>query len=258
MLCFRCNQPEHDDRTCGITPKLEHPPASTDYMQETPSKNSLVAKSGFSAEDLICKSREATQALVNYFGKPIKEIQKIGGRKKADNLIVFEDGTSVRFQLKNGTGGGRGWSFDRRNVDDLPTMNDAIKCLAKAVCLKNGERCVAANDKQMITTLLLGTDASSAPQFVVHTHVVDEKIVELSICTAEAFVEAVLKDAYEFCMAKRTCVHLTPLIYFQRKAGGSADKRPDDIQCKLKKMPDCITKLPLTQTTSAPQEQTPE
>lgn len=262
MLCFRCNQPEHDDRTCNNTPKLDEPHSGstiTDYMQETPSKNSLVAKSGFSAEDLICKSPEATQALVNYLGKPIKEIQKIGGRKKADNLIVFEDRTSVRFQLKNGTGGGRGWSFDRRNVDDLPTTNDAIKCLAKAVCLKNGERCVAANDKEMITALLLGTDASSAPQFVVHTNVVDGKIIELSICTANAFIECVLKDAFEMCVAKRTCVHLTPLIYFQRKGGGSAEKNPNHIQCKLKKMPECMTKLPLTQqTTSAQQGQTPE
>jgi hypothetical protein len=228
-------------------------------MTTQPSKNSLVAKSGFSAEDLICKSVEAREALVVYFGKPIKEIRQIGGRKKADHTILFEDGTSVTSQLKNGTGGGRGWSFDRRDATNLPTTSEPIKSLAKAVCLKDGERITAIpNDKEMIKALLLGTEAESSPQFVIHTTVTDGKITGLSICTAIAFVEAVLKDAYEFCVAKRTCVHLTPLIYFQRKGGGSTDKNPNHIQCKLKTMPDCMTVLTMTETTSVPQEQTPE
>lgn len=213
-------------------------------MTSTKSKNALVAISGNRAEDILCNSPTLLEMLGStYFGKKISKCEKIAGRKKSDHLITFEDGTQVRSQLKNGTGGGRGWSFDRRQVDKLPT-HDGMKDLLKSVCLKSGsERGIVTNDKELLTHLLLGDDETSQPQYYIHTTVTDGVIVSLSICSTSEFMDAILRNAYEYCQPKKTCVHLTPLIYLQRKGGGKADHSPSDIQAKLTKMPSCMTTI---------------
>ncbi|NBV35461.1 MAG: hypothetical protein EBR81_17150, partial [Proteobacteria bacterium] len=48
------------------------------------------------------------------------------------------------------------------------------------------------------------------------------------------FVAALKEEIYAEMVPKRTCVHLSPSIYLQRKGGGKTDKRPDQIQTKWK------------------------
>lgn len=211
------------------------------------SKNSLIAKSGNRAEDILCESTDILKYLGSqYFKKTIVKCEKIGGKKKSDICITFDDKSQITIQMKNGNGGGRGWSFDRRSVDNLPT-NDSMKELVKNVCLKaGGERKEVPNNKELIQILLLGNDKNTKPQYFIHTNIKDGKIELLSVCTASIFIETLLKGMYENCNAKKTCVHLTPLIYLQRKGGGKTDHSPNDIQAKLRAMPDCMTDIKLS------------
>ena len=206
------------------------------------SKNSLIATAGNRAEDILCNSPDILECIgLQFFGKKNLKCEKLSGRKKSDVLITFEDGIKIPIQVKTGNGGGRGWSFDRRSADKLPTTNDFIKEIVKNVCLRLGhERSKVSNDKELIKTLLLGEDENSKPQYFIHININNNMIQSLSICKTSIFIETILKDLYENCNAKKTCVHLTPLIYLQRK-GGTSDHSPDDIQAKLRIMPDCMT-----------------
>ena len=69
-------------------------------------------------------------------------------------------------------------------------------------------------------------------------------------------MEKLLSELYPILTPKKTCVHLSPRLYLQRKGGGSKDHAPDHIQLKLKSMPDGMVRL-LPQTMSLPLEQTP-
>lgn len=223
------------------------------------SKNSIVARSGFSAEDLLCKSTHILHCLsTHYFQKPIAKCEKIRGHTKSDLLFTFEDGSHARAQLKNGTGGGRGWSFDRRPVENLPVSQDA-KELIRSVCLRSGgERKAVPMDTSMLRMLLLGENTDYQPEHYIHTTIHNNNITAISACPTDTFLNAILKDAYDTFLAKKTCVHLTNRIYLQRKGGGKADHAPDHIQAKLRCMPDCMTSISLSQTTSEQQEQMPE
>jgi hypothetical protein len=225
----------------------------------TNSKNSLVARSGFRAEDILCISPQVLESLgTQYFQKRIVKCEKKSGNTKSDVIITFEDGTQTKAQLKNGTGGGRGWSFDRRPVDTMPASEPA-KELLKIVCLKaSGERKIIAMEQDLVRGLVFGQDETSKPEHFLHTTIKDGQIVSLTACPASLFVETILKGAYDTFNAKRTCVHLTSLIYLQRKGGGKADHAPDHIQAKLRCMPDCMTPIILTQTMPVQQEQMPE
>ena len=207
------------------------------------SKNSQIATAGNKAEDIFCSSVVVNRSLSQYFGKPISTVKKVAARKKSDCLIVFEDQSQVLVQLKSGPGGGRGHSFDRRSADELPTNSDVIT-LIKAVSLNSGEdRKETPNDKEIIKSLFLGKDKTWEPQYFVHMIIKDTKVVSLYICPASLYIETLLNQAYELCQPKKTCVHLSPLIYLQRKGSSNKDKRADDIQAKIKCMPDCMTKL---------------
>ena len=205
-----------------------------------PSKNAMVAKSGLYAETLLCESTH--EILTRYFGKPVIKCEKAKGRTKSDIIILFEDGSKVMAQMKNGTGGGRGWSFDRRCVEAMPADTPA-KDLLKIVCLKRiGER-KATPMSINLAHLLLGQCKDTMPEYFIHTTVIDKKIATLSICPTALFVKTLMDDAYETLVSKRTCVYLTPVIYLQRKGGGKCDHSPNDIQAKLSKMPNCMVHL---------------
>jgi hypothetical protein len=223
------------------------------------SKNSQVAKSGFRAEDILCNSPHVLKCLGSqYFQKDITKCQKKNGHTKTDVIFTFQDGSQIRAQLKNGTGGGRGWSFDRRSVDAMPA-SQAAKDLLKVVCLKAaGERKSVPMEQELIRQLIFGQDDALKPEHFLHTTIENGQIVSLTICPASIFLEAILKGTYDTFNAKRTCVHLTDLIYLQRKGGGKADHSPDDIQAKLRCMPKCMTTIVLDQTMPAQQEQTTE
>jgi hypothetical protein len=85
---------------------------------------SQVAKNGIKAEKLLLVNADAKSVLQTYFGKNIQRIVPVRGGKKSDIMITFEDGEHARLQNKNGTGGGRGWSADRRKISDMPLEDD--------------------------------------------------------------------------------------------------------------------------------------
>jgi hypothetical protein len=51
-------------------------------------------------------------------------------------------------------------------------------------------------------------------------------------------IEKLQERTYTTVDPKRTCIHISPDIYLQRKGGGTKDSRPDDIQTKLKSFPE--------------------
>lgn len=223
--------------------KVEEPVKVRMSVQK--SKNSQVASNGNKAEDILCNSRDVLDKLGDqYFKRKIVTCEKLHG-KKSDHCLTFEDGTATIIQLKSGTGGGRGWSFDRRQLMNMP-ISEPFKDLLNTVCLKSGgERTIVSNDKSLLTRLFLGEEETSKPQHFVHVIVKDGTITSLSACPTPLFIDTLVRDMYENCEAKRTCVHLTPLIYLQRKGGGKKDHSPGDIQAKLTSMPNCMTEITL-------------
>lgn len=227
------------------TPELKNEPIPV--VEEPKNErltNSDTAKRGIRAEVLLTEAPDIWDHMSNqYFGKQIDRIERIKGRFKSDIVIIFKDGTEVNCQVKNGTGGGRGWSFDRRQASDLPTSIET-KNQIKAVCLREGgDRTDTPLDQMLIKRLLLGERVDKMPYYFIHTTLVNNKIVKISICSMPLFVKSILKESYEKCLSKITCVHLTPRIYLQRKGGGSKDHSPNDIQAKLKSMPECMTDI---------------
>jgi hypothetical protein len=217
-----------------------------------------IARNGNKAEARIVENREVRAALATHLGTPISQVALIPGKKKSDIRLDLQDTRVARLQNKNGTGGGRGWSVDRRAVNNLP-LDEAGKQLLSNVCLKKGtERPEVCQPKDLLKTLLLGSDEAHAPTHYTHS-VVDKttgEIKELHICTAAAMLEALTKELYPNLVAKKTCVHLSPRLYLQRKGGGSKDSAPDDIQLKLKSMPDIMTRL-ILETTPVAEVQMP-
>ena len=204
--------------------------------------NSQVAKDGNKAEFDFCTNTSIRHFLQRYFGKEIRGMKKIGGQKKSDILLTFADTSTLNLQLKSGTGGGRGWSCDRRALGNLP-LDELGATLVGNICLKKGtERVAAATPSDLIRTLLLGTEEQYKPTHFVHIDVNKEtgQLKELTICSADAVVAALQKEAYPSLVPKKTCVHLSPRLYLQRKGGGVKDHSPDDIQLKLKSFPDEI------------------
>ena len=210
------------------------------------SRNALVARSGFRAENVLIEQRSALNALsMQYFHKPIIAATLVPGRKKSDVKLLFDDATCTTAQVKNGNGGGRGWSFDRRSVDTMPMSTDA-KTLLKSVCLRSGAaRTTVPMDTEILRQLFLGDDEATRPQHFIHTIMANGAITSLSVCPADEFIAAVNNDIFTQYNAKKTCVHISPLVYLQRKGGGSSDHSPNDIQAKLRAMPKCMRTLTL-------------
>lgn len=210
----------------------------------TKKSNSQVAKDGNKAEFDFCTNRAVWTALRLYFGKGIDQIRKIPGQKKSDILVLCSDGTRYTLQIKSGTGGGRGWSCDRRTLDNLP-VDSAGKTLIGNICLKkSAERPSAPLPPSLISSLLLGSDEETKPTHFVHvdSNKTTGELERITICEAEQILTSLQQEAYTNLEPKRTCVHLSPRMYLQRKGGGSKDHAPDDIQLKLKSFPDEIMK----------------
>ena len=215
----------------------------------------LTALSGNIAERLLTTSQEVRHAFEAHFAKNIRNISKIGGVKKGDVRIDFEDGCS-RIQNKNGGGCTRGWSANRAPVDRyaaiLPEESRRhFTTLLDNVCLLKGfQRPEVIQPKDFIAQLILGNDPENAPTHFTHTKLVDGNISELSILPASEFIEWLSAQAYQTFRPARTCVHLSPQIYLQRKGGdGPSESRPNEIQLKIKELPPmkCIFKSTIPQ-----------
>jgi len=213
-------------------------------------KNALTATAGNRAETLLCTQANVKTAFESYFGKSIKAITQISGRKKADNRISFEDGTSVLVQNKNGKVEGRGHSVDRRKASLLTGHTD-LHTLLSAVCLpKLGETRKPAVAKvvseECVALCLLGAEETLKPDYFLHTNLdaASLVIVHLSIVPAAEFLGGVVASLFPAMEVKKTCVHMSPHLYFQRKGGGAADHAPNDIQLKLRFSPTASKAIP--------------
>ena len=219
-----------------------------------PSKNSEVAKKGFKAEELLCESETVKKAWEVYFGKKIATVTQVPKRKKSDLQVTFEDGSVERIQTKDGNGNNRGWSCDRRSVDKYP-LEEEGKQLLSNICLKKGvDRPEVKCPDTIIDNLFLGTEADTAPTYFCHTQIDNKgQLLTLSICPTSTFVAELKKELYPFLLPKRTCVHLSPRIYLQRKGGGQKDHAPNDIQLKIKSLPIAMyTQLYSSTSTASP------
>jgi hypothetical protein len=198
------------------------------------SKNSIVAKNGFRAEVAICSQENIKQSLETYFNLPIQCLTRIHG-KKSDIKIKFEDGTETTAQNKDGDGKGRGWSVDRRKVDAF--NDEQLTILLKTLCLKQGTEKPILSDsisKNVIDMCILGTE--ECPKYFTHTTSDKCKgnIISMSICPTDALMAFMHEKLYKEMVTKRTCVHLSPNCYLQRKGGGKKDANPDNIQMKFR------------------------
>jgi len=225
-------------------------PAALSAEPPSKSKNALTATAGNTAESLLCVQANVKAALESYFSKSIAAITKIAGRKKADNRIVFDDGTTVVCQNKNGKIQGRGHSVDRRKASLLTSHAD-LHTLLSAVCTpKLGETRKPAVEKaiseECVVLCLLGSDEALKPDYFLHTNMNAEgsAIVHLSIVPAAHLIGSVVEALFPAMDVKRTCVHLSPHLYFQRKGGGKTDHAPDDIQLKLRFKPEASKAIP--------------
>lgn len=205
-------------------------------------RNAATARSGNTAERHMCDNPAVRQKLERYFGKPVTDIQLISGRKKSDLRVLFGDSTHARIQNKNGPGENRGWSIDRRPLSKMP-LEDNGKDLLRAVCLTHtGERPTVHRPDGLLRDLLMGGEPDFMPEYFTHSifHKETGELLHLSIAPADRVLTMLNETAYPQLLAKRTCVHISPVVYFQRKGGGSADNSPDDIQVKLLSLPTSV------------------
>jgi hypothetical protein len=222
------------------------------------------ASNGFRAERMLCVQRNVKEALQNHFSKPICSIEDIKGRKKSDNQILFEDTTRLRIQNKDGQIGGRGFSVNRGEAQTYTSDKD-VHTLLKNVCLKEGSvRPEVSNSmgRLLLDQCFLGSAEDFKPQYFLHTKSDKQTgiITSLSICDTESFMEEMYTSMYPNLVPKRTCVHINPYVYLQRKAGGTADHSPNQIQAKFRldgKILEKFIDLPLTQTMLQLPAQTP-
>ncbi len=199
------------------------------------SKGSIIAKNGIRAEKQICVQENVKLALETYFKKTIKDFKCVI-RKKYDIVTTFEDGSTTTIQNKDG-GGGRGWSVDRRNVAKY--NDEPFIVLLNTVCLKTGHEKPQISKTivtDAIVKCLLGETDDDRPQYFTHTvsNKITKEITSIGICETSSLFEFVSNGLYENAVPKKTCVHLSPNIYLQRKGGGKTDSRPDDIQMKFR------------------------
>jgi hypothetical protein len=226
-------------------------------------RNAVTARAGYRAETVLSQQPSVRDAFTAYFGRgPITSIIPITGRKKSDIRVTFADG-SINIQNKDGDGSGRGWSVDRRDVSEH-MANPDFQTLLTNVCLRHeGERPTVTDEvpSAVLTYSICGDDRANEPDFLTHTKCdpATGAILELSIAPMRTVMMSLCDELYPEMVAKRTCVHLSPSIYMQRKGGGGAtETRPDQIQMKWKLTPSLaavFTRLPLVGNTPPLPEQ---
>ena len=225
---------------------------SAQTMNTTTQLNgSQIAKSGFTAETMLTTQPNIIPALEQYFGKQIKSngITKVNGRSKSDNRIEFIDDTYVMVQLKNtavkanGAGAGavksRGFSIDRRDADKIDPETPDLTETLMSVCLldKTKERKTVSNvvSKRVLQQNILGSEPTTEPDYFIKTESdrITGEIMRLSIAPKGVFLDQLVGSLYDTVISKRTCVHLSPNIYLQRKGGSKGENKPNQIQTKM-------------------------
>lgn len=225
------------------------------------SKGSQISSKGNKAEALLCSQANVRAALSAFFGKTVVSVEKIPSKphpKKSDLLLTFADGSEINVQNKDGDGRGRGHSYDRRAVEQVTQTCPTLTAILRAISLKNkppkDQKIAKPVSLDVVTRNILGVEDKFKPAFFLHTTTVDGVVTALSICPAAKFMSKLIGDLYEEIKYEkpiRTCAHLSPNIYLQRKGGGSSDAHPDDIQMKVRFTDDIAAVFtPLTLTLS--------
>jgi hypothetical protein len=210
---------------------------------------SQIAKSGFKAEERMTTQPNISLGLSGYFGKQIKPsgITKLGGRTKSDIKIEFTDETYVLAQQKNTAMNAngvanvksRGFSIDRSDVDKIDTESPEFTETLMCVCLKDKTKERKTVDKHISERVMmrniLGKESATTPDYFIKTDSdrITGEIMSMSIAPRAAFIEKMNDALYDTMISKRTCVHLSPNIYLQRKGGTVGEKKPNQIQTKL-------------------------
>ena len=197
---------------------------------------SAISSSGHLAEHSFTTCTLVRTRLEQYFHRHIVSINKIKPNKKSDIEILFIDGTRVLVQNKNGTNN-RGHSIDRRELEKYSSSPDLMELFRRTCLVRDLPNHVAdfSLSPEIVRHLVLGTEPAYQPDFITHTLTSKNgTITDLLIAPMGRFVEFLGEGCYKNVLTKRTCVHASDVIYFQRKGGGRKDNRADDIQVKLK------------------------
>ena len=218
------------------------------------SKNSLTAKSGFTAEDIFRSDELIKYKLEKYFGKKIISLHKIHG-KKYDTKIYFEDGSSINIQNKKIENlGGRGDSFDRRHIKNTFNNQYIRKYLTLLTLIRKSNTKTLMSEEQKIDFMkLCNNNLDDISQYIKKTLIGEDNTemndywcimktnktftnIELYIISSKKlfeFIEQTIKIDIKL-KKNGTCLHLSPYIALQRKGGGNTDHSPNHIQAKFK------------------------
>jgi len=217
------------------------------------SKNSLIAKSGFKAEEIFRTDNTIKIALEKYFKSNIVSMEKIQG-KKYDTLITFNNNIKLNIQNKKIENlGGRGDSFDRRHIKNTFDNQFIRKYLTYLSLIRKSktETYMTKDQKQdfinicnnnlidinkYIKKTLIGEDGEENNYWCImktDKNFNKMEIYVLSSLKLYKFISSSIK--IDIKMKKNgTCLHLSPYISLQRKGGGNTDHYPNHIQAKLK------------------------
>jgi len=221
-------------------------------MQEK-SRNSLIATSGFTAEDIFRTDNGIKIGLEGFFGKKISSINKIHG-KKYDSEIMFECGSCINIQNKKIERlGGRGDSFDRRHIKDTFNNQWIRKYLTLLTLIRKSKNETVMSEAQKIDFVrLCNNNLDDIKQYIYKTLVGEDTNmndywcimktnkgftnIELYIISSSYMMEFIEQTIKIDIKPRKngTCLHLSPNISLQRKGGTNTDKSPNHIQCKIK------------------------
>lgn len=203
---------------------------------------STAARTGYSAEKLLCTQPIVLKVLEIHFGKPIKSISRITGNKKSDNRVIFEDNSIFNLQVKNGTSNAH--HVDRRPLERIP---ECIRTMTSHICLfrtDEPEYTIPTTEQwfEVVNELFLGNEKDFIPDYILLTEVKDNEIVSLYIESIPTFMACVKNNIFKSVRIGDRGHTITggPEFALQRRGGEGKNKdgtpkgRPDDIQLKLK------------------------
>ena len=202
---------------------------------------SRIARTGNTAEKILCQQTTAHLAL------GVSAIIQAPHRKKTDAIADNGD----RYQVKNvdrTSKGSRGHSVDRRSwsefVKDVSSTH--MRAATFAVTRKEKHGLLTklfpgpigslAESRAILERALMGEEDAYKPTHFLSTRLNPEKtqIIAIAICPASKLLEHLCGTLYEHPRPARTCIHLGPTIYLQRKGSDKHDSRAEDIQTKIK------------------------
>ena len=217
------------------------------------SKNSLIARSGFKAEQIFITDYKIKLALETFFKLKIISMRIING-KKYDTLITFDNNSKLCIQNKKIEKlGGRGDSFDRRHIKntfDNQFIRKYLTLLSLIRKTKN-ETYMTENQKQdfidlcnnnlfdiknYIKKTLIGEDGETNDYWCIMKTDKEFNEIEIYALSSIKLYEFICNSLnIDIKMKKNgTCLHLCPYISLQRKGGVNTDYSPNHIQAKLK------------------------